>query len=123
MRADRRTMLKCSALAAAIPLTGGVARATPRLVVFDSRVPESASFAAGIAGHRIDLARAHETRWRALRADLPDLGTVEGLTGWSDWIAVRGVLEARGFRPGREDRIAAPLSGKANLFRWSMKER
>lgn len=123
MRADRRTLLKYSVVVAALPLAGTTARATPQLIVFDSRVPESELFAAEITGHRLDLARAYETRWAALRGDLSDWGTVEGLTGWSEWIAVRGVLEAHGLRLRREDHVAAPLSGKANLFRWSMRAR
>ena len=123
MRADRRTLLKGAAALVAVPLAGGAALATPRLVVFDSRVPESASFAARMAGIRIDLARAHETLWVGLRSYRGDIGAVEGLTGWSDWIAVRGEFEGRGLRLGSEDRVAAPLSGKAHLFRWSMKSR
>ena len=113
-------MLKGAAALVAVPLGGGVALATPRLVVFDSSVPESVSFAARIAGTRIDLARAHETLWSDLRGYVGDIDAVEGLTGWSDWIAVRGELEARGLRLGSEIRAAAPLSGKAHLFRWSM---
>ena len=116
-------MLKGMAALVAVPLAGGAAKARPRLVVFDSRVLESAAFAAGMAGTHIDLASAHETRWAALRGYRGTIGAVEGLSGWSDWIAVRGELEARGFRLGSEDRVAAPLSGKAHLFRWSMKRR
>ena len=123
MRADRRTILKGAAALVAVPLAGGAALAMPRLVVFDSRVSESASFAARMAGTRIDLAGAHETLWAGLRGYRGDIGTVEGLTGWSDWIAVRGELETRGLRLGREDQVAAPLSGKAHLFRWSMQRR
>ncbi|WP_091148994.1 hypothetical protein [Novosphingobium sp. CF614] len=123
---DRRTVLKgTAALAAAAPLAVGTAQGMTarRLIVFDSRLPESASFAAGVAGQRFDLARAHETQWAELRGDLPEVGGVEGLIGWSDWTAVRGELESRGFRRTSEARIAAPLSGKANLFRWSMMKR
>jgi hypothetical protein len=123
MRSDRRTMLKGAAALVAVPIAAGAAVAAPRLVVFDSRMPESAAFAARMTGARIDLARAHETHWAALRGYRGDIGAVEGLTGWSDWIAVRGELEARGLRLGREDRVAAPISGKAHLFRWSMKRR
>jgi hypothetical protein len=123
MRADRRTMLKSAAALVAVPLVGGTAMAAPRMVVFDSRVPESSAFAARMAGARIDLAEAHQTHWVALRGYRGDIGTVEGLTGWSDWIAVRGELEARGLRLASEAPVAAPLSGKAHLFRWSMKSR
>ncbi len=116
-------MLKGTAALVAVPLLGGATLATPCLVVFDSRVPESAAFAASLAGTRIDLARAHETLWADLRGYVGDIGAVEGLTGWSDWIVVRGEFEARGFRLGSEDRVTALLSGKVHLFRWSMKRR
>lgn len=116
-------MLKGTAALIAVPLAGGAAMAMPPLVVFDSSVPESVSFAARIAGTRIDLARAHETLWADLRGYRGDIDAVEGLTGWSDWIAVRGELETRGLRLGSEIRADAPLSGKAHLFRWSMKRR
>lgn len=124
-RVDRRAMLKGSVVlgaAAAVPL--GTARAEARLVVYDSRIPESLDFArAQPGGHLLDLAHAHQTQWAELRGHLPEVGMVEGLTGWSDWIAVRGELEARGLRLAAEDRIAAPLSSRTHLFRWSMKGR
>ena len=129
MALDRRTLLKGSATlgaAAAAPLAASAAAeaATTRLIVFDSRIAESRSFAAAQPGTlRLDLADAHDTHWAALRRDLPAVTRVEGLTGWSDWIAVRGELETRGLRLAGESPVKAPLSGRAHLFRWSLKAR
>lgn len=121
MRPDRRTVLKGSALLAAAPVLVGMTDRASRLIVFDSGVPESTAFASGKAGRRFDLAQAHATRWSAIREDRPGLNLVDGLTGWSDWIGLRGELEAKGFRLDREERVAAPLSGMAHLFRWTMR--
>jgi len=126
-RIDRRALLKGSAIAgAAVAVPMAAAAVSPRatLVVFDSRLPESRDFAASLASaHRLDLAAAHDTQWAGLRGDLPAVTRIEGLTGWSDWVAVRGELEARGLRLSAEDPVAAPLSRKAHLLRWSMKAR
>jgi hypothetical protein len=91
--------------------------------VFDSQVPESRAFVAGKSGRRFDLADAHATRLSALRSAAPGAGTIDGLTGWSDWVGLRGEFEARGFRLTREDCVAAPISAKAHLFRWTMQRR
>ena len=132
MGLDRRTVLKGTALAGAaagVPLAANaaasaVAGKSATLVIFDSRIAESADFAARYtAAHRIDLAEAQQTRWAALRGELPPVGAVEGLTGWSDWITVRGELESRGLRLAGESPVKAALSGKAHLFRWSLKAR
>lgn len=124
---DRRTLLKGAAVASAagaLPLAAEAAAPVVRLVVYDSRIAESRDFAAGIAAaHRLDLAAAHDSQWAGLRGALPAVTRIEGLTGWSDWVAVRGELEARGLRTSAEDRVSAPLSGKAHLLRWSMQAR
>lgn len=117
MSVDRRSVLKAGALA-------GVSAATPALaamggdealVIHDSRIAESRAFA---MGQGIDLSRG----WSQLRAH-PGATRVEGLTGWSDYVALRGLLGARGLRVVREEKVAAPLSGRAHLFRWSMAAR
>jgi hypothetical protein len=132
MGVNRRTVLKGSALAGAavgVPLaanaaTSAVTGKSATLVIFDSRIAESADFAARrAAAHRIDLAEAQQTRWAALRGSLPPVGSVEGLTGWSDWITVRGELESRGLRVVSESPVKAALSGKTHVFRWSLKAR
>ena len=125
IRLERRALLKAgAALAPAAALPGAaLAAGRARLVVHDSRLPESRQFAAAQAGHRIDLAPAHETRWAALRGALPDAATVEGLTRWSDWVIVRGELQARGFRVTSEHIATAPISRHDRLWRWSMTRR
>ena len=121
MRPDRRTVLKGSAMLAVAPVVGGMTERPSRLIVFDSLVPESVAFSSGKVGRRCDLVQAHATRWSAIREDRHGLKQVDGLTGWSDWIGLRGELESKGFRLEREERVAAPLSGKAHLFRWTMR--
>lgn len=92
---------------------------TTELVIFDSRIPESVVFA---MGHplQLDIADLELRRWDQLRKNLADLGRVTGLTGWSDWIVVRGLLQERGMRLQSETPVLAPVSGKAHLFRWEM---
>ena len=120
MRTTRRGLLKGSALAgaaAAIPFAAGAAE-VPALLVFDSRLAESADYASGAAElQRIDLA---STPLRAVHQALSGAGRIEGLTRWSDWTVLRGLLEADGLRRASEVRLAAPLSGHHGLWRWSM---
>lgn len=122
MRTDRRTVLKGAIAAGALVGQSGRALATsPGLVIGDSAIPASRAFveshpiAAGI-----DLARDRMRLWAALGA-LDGTVHVEGLTRWSDWVAVRGALIGRGYRVAEEQRIAS-TSG-ATLFRWSMARR
>lgn len=127
MRIDRRTMLRGSALAGAavaIPASAAaMAAAEPHFIVFDSRIAESADFGRTKAGAAaLDLAGADADQWRALRA-LSGHARIEGLTRWSDWVAVRGVLEEKGLRLAGEMRADAPISGRDHLFRWSMMSR
>ena len=70
----------------------------------------------------VDLAREHATLFARLRGPLPP-GRIEGLTGWSDWVALRGELEGRGWRIAGEAPVAAPASGRAHLFRWTLAPR
>ncbi|KHS48692.1 MULTISPECIES: twin-arginine translocation signal domain-containing protein [Novosphingobium] len=122
MRVSRRSMLKGSALAGAVAATPAVAAmASPvPLVVFDSRIPESAAFAAAKDTQRaIDLALGAADAARAIK--FPQV--VTGLTRWSDWTALRGVMEAQGLRLSDEIRAAAPLSGRTHLFLWTMTAR
>lgn len=124
MRISRRSMLKGGAIAGsalAMPAAAAAieAGALP-VVVFDSRIPESAAFAAGQAGVRtIDLAHGVEAGWRALG----NPARVVGLTRWSDWTILRGALEEQGLRADHEVRSPAPLSGRDHLFRWAMAAR
>jgi hypothetical protein len=117
VRAARRSVLKGSALlgaAAALPAAARAAQTV--LTVYDSRLPESLAFARTRRGAKFDLAQASN---RAL----PAASRIEGLTGWSDWIDLRGEYELRGLRLAGEAPVSAPLSGKSHLFRWSLKVR
>ncbi|HWU02638.1 MAG TPA: hypothetical protein VN222_07875, partial [Novosphingobium sp.] len=110
---------------AAMPLaTGASAAVTTRLVVFDSRIPESLDFASRQPGAaRIDMAQLHADGWAMLRGKWPEYGAIDGMTRWSDWVVLRGELEARGLRASAENRSSAPLSGRDHLFRWAMRQR
>ncbi len=124
MRTDRRSLLKAGAVVSAIS-AAPVAMAAQRhrsIAMFDSRIPESVAFArsSGAAGE-IDLYREHHTHFAALRAGQHP-ATIEGLTGWGDWVAVRGELEAQGYRVAAEEAIKS-RTGRTHLFRWTMKAR
>lgn len=123
MRTTRRGLLKASALAGAavaIPVAAGAAT-VPALLVFDSRLAESADYSRSAAAvHRIDLA---QVPLRAVHQALAGAGRIEGLTRWSDWTVLRGLLESDGLRRAGEARLAAPLSGHDGLWRWSMASR
>lgn len=120
MKATRRGVLKGGALAsvaaAAVPV-GARAAEVSALVVYDSRLAESASFA---GGQGIDLARVSLREAHRL---LAGAARVEGLTRWSDWTVLRGLLEEQGLRRTAETRTAAPLSGHDGLLRWGMAAR
>lgn len=122
MQVSRRAMLKGGALATsaiAVPAVALELQGIP-LVIFDSRIPESVAFAATQTGRRtIDLASGAEAAWRALG----NPSRVNGLTRWSDWTALRGALEEQGLRAKEDARASAPLSGRDQLFRWSMVSR
>lgn len=124
MRTTRRGLLKGSALAGAavaIPVAAQAAAAVPALLVFDSRLAESADYARGAAAlQQIDLAKVS---LRAVHQALAGAERIEGLTRWSDWTVLRGLLESDGLRRANEALLAAPLSGHDGLWRWSMAAR
>lgn len=112
---SRRGLLASGAAAATVAAVGGsrfAAGPPPALVVYDSRRADSLAFARSIAAPRIDIAREDANLWRAVRNLAVD-GTIVGLTGWSDWVLVRGVLEEKGKRLRREVRAG-------RLFEWTM---
>lgn len=120
---DRRAVLRGGVLAGAAGGMPGLARASaggmPALVVFDSRVPESLAFARGYPlSARHDLALGP----LALRRRLAGLeaGRVEGLTGWGDWVALRGLGRGAGLRRAQDWPVSAPQSGRRHLFRWTL---
>jgi TAT (twin-arginine translocation) pathway signal sequence len=121
MSVSRRNVLKGAAtMGAAASVPAFAASGGPTLVLFDSRIPESLSFAKG-RFPQLDVAHLDASRWVELRGGMSGVKHVTGLTGWSDWIVARGLLEERGLRLRSETAITAPLSGKAHLFRWEMR--
>lgn len=122
MRLSRRSILKGTVLtgsAIAAPAFAANLGDAP-LMVFDSRVPESLAFAAAQgSAQRFDLAQGIEKA----RSALNHAQSVTGLTRWSDWTALRGLLEEQGLRLKEDMRAASPLSGRTHLFRWTMTAR
>jgi hypothetical protein len=114
MSFTRRSAIKSGAAVLALTAAGGKAMSAPRpaLVVFDRRIPASRAFAQRQSGPRVDVAVEDASFWRTLRTVSPE-GHVIGLTGWSDWVVVRGLLEEKGKRLSSET-----ASGK--LFHWAM---
>lgn len=115
MTLPRRRLLASGALAATVAAIGGArlaAAAPPPLIVYDSRRAASRAFAQGRAGPRIDIAGEDAAQWRTLRR-LPADGTVTGLTGWSDWVQLRALLEEKGKRLKQQTKAG-------RLFHWTM---
>jgi hypothetical protein len=121
MSVSRRNVLKGAAtISAAASMPAFAASGAQTLVLFDSRIPESRSFAKG-RFPQLDVAILDTSRWAELRGGMSGIGQVAGLTGWSDWIVARGLLEEHGLRLQSEAAVPAPISGKAHLFRWEMR--
>jgi hypothetical protein len=120
MIVTRRNVLKGAAtVSAAASIPAFAAAGEQTMMIYDSRIPESLSFAKGHS-LRYDVAALDATRWAELRNELPSVRHVTGLTGWSDWIVARGLLEEQGLRLRTEAAVPAPISGKVHLFRWEM---
>lgn len=119
MRVSRRAMLKGGAVvgsALAVPAFAVEIQQLP-VVVFDSGIAESLAFAAAQNGLRsVDLRKG------GVRGVLPldSPRNVTGLTRWSDWTALRGLLEESGLRVTEEIRVPGRVSGRDHLFRWTM---
>ena len=114
----RRGLLKAGAVASvavAVPVGAAVLKGAA-LVVHDSRVPESRAFARTAGGQALDLAQEHGQRFATIRSGLPKGSRIEGLTRWSDYVALRRELYRQGFRVTAESRSGA-------LMRWSLAAR
>jgi len=127
MKLDRRTAIKGSAMlgaGAAIPLSSAHGSIGAGLAIHDSRLEESRAFLQGRQGQmELDIAGEESRLWQAARKAAPHPRTVEGLTRWSDYVQLREIFEERGLRVVAERKLAAPLSGRGELFRWSMQAR
>lgn len=114
MTLTRRNLLKNGVIAGgavAVPVAAKT-MAPPAVVVFDSRDVRSRTFAALAGCSVLDVAQEDEKFWNGVRSVEPK-GRVEGLTSWSDWVLVRGLLEERGLRVKQQEQTG-------NLFRWTM---
>jgi hypothetical protein len=116
MKLTRRTLLK-SALVVGTAAIGtqrvlAAASAPLGLRVFDSGQTASRAWLSHQTGPAIDLDHERRSRWAYLRSSEPR-GVVSGLTSWSDFVQVRGVLQEKGKRLLLESR-------RGNLFYWEM---
>lgn len=115
LRLSRRRMMQGTGAAGLLAARPALA-APATLLVYDSRIPESASFAAASPlSLRHDLAQGRIDPRR-----IAAIASVEGLTRRSDLVALSLALRLNGLRMMDERRSAAPLSGRDHLFRWSM---
>ena len=118
MKLTRRTMLKSALIAAAAATQAGrsvAAGSGAALIawrVFDSRRPPSRAWLGFDAERVIDVAPDAANRWVRLRALNPE-GRVAGMTTWSDFVQVRGLLQEKGRRLRVEER-------SGDLFYWEM---
>ncbi|MEP7351117.1 MAG: hypothetical protein ABI668_14350 [Sphingorhabdus sp.] len=111
---SRRSLIKTGVVATAIATTTArvLAAPQPALVIYDSRLPQSSAFARVWRTRKIDVAHEDARFWRALRTVSRD-GAILGITSWSDWVIVRGLLEEKGMRVKQE-------AASGTLFRWTM---
>jgi hypothetical protein len=112
----RRLLQSAGAVGALASAPALAAKASQALLVYDSRLAESAGFAAQHGASGLDVAQGLHPR----RLALGNATALEGMTGWSDYVALRGALRLQGFRPVAERKVEAPLSGAAHLFRWRL---
>jgi hypothetical protein len=130
MKLTRRVMLKSALISAAAAthagrsFAAGSGAAPLAWRVFDSRRHASRAWLGSDAGRTIDAGRtmdagraidvAHDAanRWVRLRGLNPE-GRVAGLTTWSDFVQVRGLLQEKGKRLRVESR-------SGDLFYWEM---
>jgi len=117
----RRNILQGAGLTAALAAAPALARGQQQgVVVYDSRLPESAIFAAqnsGVISH--DIASGHA----GLRGGVPSGARVQGLTRWSDYVSLRLALRGAGLRPAAQTPASAPISGHHGLIRWTLEPR
>ncbi len=114
MTVSRRTLLKgTAAIGAATALPAIAARSKVMCTVIDSRIPASLRFAKHAVGPVIDVAHEDAAFWTNLRS-APE-GNVTGMTRWSDFVTIRGLLEEQGKRLRDQS-----YDGSTALFTWTM---
>lgn len=122
----RRAVLAGAATAGAaatLVFRAGGAEA-PALAIFDSRLPEARAFAIAAKARGVplhDVASEDEDLWRSLRGLTHTPGQmVVGMTGWTDWVSIRGVLAAQGLRVRHETKIRSLRRSTATMFEWAL---
>ncbi len=125
MTASRRTILKGAAglgVAAAMvnPAAGAV---DPGIAIADSRLAEGRAFAItaraqGMVIH--DVATFDGELWPMVQVLPATRRKVTGLTGWSDFVVLRGFLEERGLRLVEERKLKHSGARPATPFAWEM---
>ena len=126
MRAvTRRAVLAGAATAGvAATLTFRAGSKAPALAIYDSRLPEARLFAErartrGIVLH--DIADEDANLWRASRAIAGAPGrAVIGMTGWTDWVALRGLFAGQGLRVQQEAKRRSSPRATATTFEWAL---
>lgn len=113
---SRRRLLQGAGAAGLIAARPALAASTPALLVYDSRIPESAAFAAASANAlRHDLAQGRLDPHR-----IGPVSRIEGLTRRSDYVALSLALRLQGMRSQDDRRLSSSLPGRDHLFRWSL---
>jgi hypothetical protein len=87
-------------------------------VIYDSRIAAGRHFARD-AERALDIAGQDAVHWCDARWHLTGLARdgATGVTRWSDWVNLRGLLAERGLRVASEQHIAD------GLFAWTMVKR
>lgn len=112
----RRTFIALAGSATVMPLiTIPAVGAEPRLAVYDSRIAASRSFAIG-ASRSFDIAGQDAVHWSDARRHLAAMAKdgATGMTRWSDWVNLRGLLAERGLRVAHETHLGN------GVFAWTM---
>jgi hypothetical protein len=130
MTASRRTILKGAVGLGAAGLSGAASLVSPALAkgekglaITDSRLAEGKAFAVtarakGLVVH--DVAAFDGELWPMVQALPETRGRVTGLTGWADFVILRGLLEERGLRLVEERKLAHRGARPATPFAWEM---
>lgn len=126
MRAvTRRAVLAGAAtVGAAATLTFRAGSKAPALAIYDSRLPEARLFAEQARGRGIalhDIADEDANLWRASRAISGASGrSVIGMTGWTDWVSLRGLFAGQGLRVQQEAKRRSSPRATATTFEWAL---
>ena len=127
MRAVTRRAVLAGAATASVAATLAFragAPARPSLAIYDSRLPEARAFAAtararGVPVH--DIAGEGGDPWGTLRSLARRPGrAVVGLTGWTDWVSIRGLFTSHGLRVRHEAKVPSSHRTAATPFEWAL---